>query len=110
MLDITLGVSIFILVIFVILLINKGISKAVKYSGLGKIDTLFGFLFGFLKGYVICVCIFATANIFYNYKNWPLDIKKSFTFSYVEKGSNYLIKEFPDEKKYKESKEKIQDI
>ena len=109
-LDITLGVSIFILVIFVILLINKGISKAVKYSGLGKIDTLFGFLFGFLKGYVICVCIFATANIFYNYENWPLNIKKSFTFSYVEKGSNYLIKEFPDEKKYKESKEKIKDI
>ena len=97
-------------VIFVILLINKGISKAVKYSGLGKIDTLFGFLFGFLKGYVICVCIFATTNIFYNYKNWPLNIKKSFTFSYVEKGSNYLIKEFPDEKKYKESKEKIEDI
>ena len=48
--------------------------------------------------------------MFYNYKNWPLDIKKSFTFSYVEKGSNYLIKEFPDEKKYKESKEKIKDI
>ena len=109
-LDVVLGVSIFVLVIFVILMINKGISKAVKYSGLGKIDTLFGFLFGFLKGYVICVCIFATANIFYNYKNWPLDIKKSFTFSYVEKGSNYLIKEFPDEKKYKESKEKIKDI
>ena len=109
-LDITLGVSIFILVIFVILLINKGISKAVKYSGLGKIDTLFGFLFGFLKSYVICVCIFATVNIFYNYENWPLNIKKSFTFSYVEKGSNYLIKEFPDEKKYKESKEKIKDI
>ena len=109
-LDITLGVSIFILVIFVILLINKGISKAVKYSGLGKIDTLFGFLFGFLKSYVICVCIFATVNIFYNYENWPLNIKKSFTFSYVEKGSNYLIEEFPDEKKYKESKEKIKDI
>jgi Colicin V production protein. len=59
-LDITLGISIFILAIFVILLIIKGISKVVKYSGFGKIDTLFGFLFGFLKGYVIRVCIFAT--------------------------------------------------
>ena len=28
----------------------------------------------------------------------------------LKKGSNYLIKEFPDEKKYKESKEKIEDI
>ena len=109
-LDIILGVGIFIVVIFLVLMVNKGISRAVKYSGLGKLDTVFGFFFGFLKGYIICVCIFATINIFYNYKNWPINIKKSFTFPYVQKGSNYLIKEFPDEKKYKESKEKIEDI
>ena len=91
-------------------MINKGISKAVKYSGLGKLDVVFGFFFGFLKGYVICVCIFSTINIFYNYTNWPLNLKSSWTFKYVEKGSSYLIKEFPNEKKYKESKEKIEDI
>ncbi len=109
-LDIALGVGIFVLVIFVILMIIKGISKVVKYSGLGKLDTLFGFFFGFIRGYVICVCIFATVNIFYNHNNWPLNIKKSLTFPYVKKGSSYLIKEFPNEKKYKESKEKIKDI
>ena len=109
-LDITLGITIFILVIFLILMINKGISKAVKYSGLGKLDTIFGFFFGFLRGYIICVCIFSTINIFYNYKNWPINISKSLTFPYVQKGSNYLIKEFPNERKYKESKEKIKDI
>ncbi len=109
-LDIILGVGIFIIVIFLILMINKGISKAVKFSGLGKLDTVFGFFFGFLRGYIICVCIFATVNIFYNYKNWPLNISKSFTFSYVQKGSNYLIKEFPNEKEYKDAKEKVQDI
>ena len=105
-LDIALGVGIFVLVIFVILMINKGISKAVKYSGLGKLDTVFGFFFGFIRGYIICVCIFATINIFYNHKNWPLSINKSLTFPYVKKGSNYLIKEFPKEKKNKESKKK----
>ena len=47
-LDIILGVSIFVLIIFLILLVSKGISKTVKYSGLGKLDTLFGFLFGLL--------------------------------------------------------------
>ena len=109
-LDIALGVGIFVLVIFVILMINKGISKAVKYSGLGKLDTVFGFFFGFLRGYIICVCIFSTVNIFYNYSNWPLNTKTSWTFPYVQKGSNYLIKEFPNEEKYKESKEKIEDI
>ncbi len=109
-LDIVLGVSIFVLVIFVILMINKGINKAVKYSGLGKVDTIFGFFFGFIRSYIICVCIFATVNIFYNHKNWPLSINKSLSFPYVKKGSNYLVKEFPNEKKYKESKEKIEEI
>ena len=109
-LDIILGVGIFIIVIFFILIINKGISRAIKFSGLGKLDTVFGFFFGFLRGYVICVCIFSTVSIFYNYKYWPINTKLSWSFPYVEKGSNYLIKEFPDEKKYKESKEKIEDI
>jgi len=109
-LDIVLGIGIFVIVIFLILMINRGISKAVKYSGLGKLDTVFGFFFGFLRGYIICVCIFATVNIFYNYTNWPLNTTTSWTFPYVQKGSNYLIKEFPNEKKYKQSKEKIEDI
>ena len=41
-LDLTLGVGIFILVIFIILMVNKGIGKAVKYSGLGSLDSIFG--------------------------------------------------------------------
>ena len=109
-LDVILGVGIFIVVLFLILMINRGISRAIKFSGLGKLDTVFGFFFGFLRGFVICVCIFSTVNIFYNYKNWPLNSKSSWAFPYVKKGSNYLIEEFPNEKKYKESKEKIEDI
>ena len=42
-LDIGLGIGIFIIVIFFVLLINKGISKAVRYTGLGSLDTIFGF-------------------------------------------------------------------
>ena len=34
----------------------------------------------------------------------------SFTFPMVEKGSKYLIKEFPNEKEYQDAKEKVQDI
>ena len=109
-LDVALGVGIFVLVIFVILMINKGISKAVKYSGLGKLDTVFGFFFGFFRSYIISVCIFSTISIVYNYSKWPINIDKSLTFSYVEKGSNYLIKEFPNEKNYKDTKEKIEEL
>ena len=109
-LDIVLGIGIFILVIFVILMINKGISKAVTYSGLGTLDKIFGFFFGFLRSYVIVVCIFSTISIIYNYDKWPFDFDKSFTFPIVEKGSNYLIKEFPNEKNYDDAKEKVQEL
>ena len=88
-------------------MVSKGISKTVKYSGLGKLDTLFGFLFGFVRSYIICVCLFSAVDLVYNYDKWPIDSKKSFTFSYVKKGSNYLIKEFPNEKNYEDAKDKV---
>ena len=109
-LDVGLGISIFIVVIFFVLLVNKGISKAVKYTGIGGLDTTFGFFFGFVKAYIIAVCIFSGIHIVYNHDKWPINLDKSFTFPYLEKGSNYLIKEFPNEKTYQESKEKIEDI
>ena len=109
-LDIILGVGIFVIIIFLILMINKGIGKAVTYSGLGALDKIFGFFFGFLRSYIICVCIFSTISIIYNHDKWPMDLRKSFTFPYVEKGSNYLIKEFPNEENYNDAKDKVQEL
>ena len=109
-LDIFLGISLFVVVIFLILLINKSISRAITYSGLGTLDRIFGFFFGFLKAYIICVCIFATVNIVYNHKKWAINLDQSLTFPWVEKGSNYLIKEFPTQKEYKDAKDKVQDL
>ena len=109
-LDIALGISIFIIVIFFILLINKGISKAVKYTGLGNLDTMFGFFFGFVRSYIIAVCIFSAVHIVYNHDKWPINHNKSYIFPYLKKGSNYLLKEFPDEKTYQDSKEKIKEL
>jgi len=109
-LDIILGIGIFVIIIFLILMVNKGIGKAVTYSGLGTLDKVFGFFFGFLRSYIICVCIFSTVSIIYNHDRWPMDFEKSFTFPYVEKGSNYLIKEFPNEENYNDAKEKIQEL
>ena len=109
-LDIILGVSLFVLIIFLILMINKAISKAVTYSGIGTIDKFFGLIFGIVKSYVFVVCLFTAANIVYNYEKWPLNLKDSFTFPMVEKGSKYLIREFPNEKEYQDAKEKVHDI
>jgi membrane protein required for colicin V production len=109
-LDVGLGVTIFVIVIFLVLMINKGISKAVRYTGIGSLDTVFGFFFGFIRAYIISVCIFSGIHIVYNYDKWPINVDKSYVFPYLEKGSNYLLKEFPDEKTYQDSKEKIEDL
>jgi len=109
-LDIGLGITIFILVIFVVLLINKGISKAVSYTGIGGLDATFGFFFGFIRAYIISVCIFSGIHIVYNYDKWPINIDQSYIFPYLEKGSKYFIKEFPNEKTYQDSKKKIEDL
>ena len=109
-LDVTLGLGIFILVIFIILVTNKGIGRTVKFVGLGRLDSLFGLFFGIIRSYVICVCLFSAIDIVYNYKKWPINTDKSYTFSYIEKGSIYLIEVFPNEKKYQDSKEKIEEL
>ena len=109
-LDIGLGVAIFVVVIFLVLMINKGISKAINYTGLGSLDTIFGFFFGFIRAYIISICLFSGVHIVYNYDKWPLNLDKSFVFPYLEKGSNYLLKEFPDEKTYQDSKDKIEEL
>ena len=44
-LDVTLGVVIFILVIFIILIANRAIGKTIKFVGLGRLDSIFGLFF-----------------------------------------------------------------
>ena len=110
MLNIILGLVIFFLLIFIILVVSKGISKTVKFVGLGRLDSIFGLFFGFVRSYIICICLFTAINIVYNYNKWPISIEKSYTFPYIEKGSIYLIKLFPNEKKYQDSKEKIEEL
>jgi len=109
-LDVGLGITIFIIVIFLVLMINKGLSKAISYSGIGSLDTIFGFFFGFIRAYIISICIFSGVHLVYNYDKWPINLDKSYIFPYLEKGSNYLLKEFPNEKTYQDSKEKIEEL
>ena len=46
----------------------------------------------------------------YNYEKWPIHFNKSYIFPSLKKGSNYLLEEFPNEKTYQDSKEKIEEL
>ena len=109
-LDIILGTGIFIIILFIILMINKSIGKAIKYTGIGGIDRFFGFFFGILRTYIVCICVFSTVNNFFDYKNWPINVDNSITFPYIEKGSSFLSNEFPNKEEYQDAKENIQEL
>ena len=106
-LDVCLGITIFVVVLFLVLILSKALKKVISYSGIGNLDTLFGFFFGFIRAYIISICLFSGSHVVYNYDKWPINLDKSYIFPYLKKGSNYLLKEFPNEKKYQISTNQI---
>ena len=105
-----LGVAIFIFTLFITIIIGKTLSKVVTWTGVGSIDKLFGFLFGFFKGYIVCVCLFSILNWFYPYQNWGISADDAVSFDFINKGSGMLIDEFPSTEDFLDTKEKIEKI
>ena len=108
--NIGLGVTIFIFTLFITIIIGKTLSKAVTWTGVGSIDKTFGFLFGFFKGYIVCICFFSILNWFYPYQNWGISADDAVTFNLISKGSNILIDELPSSEDFIDTKEKIEKI
>jgi membrane protein required for colicin V production len=105
-----LGMLIFVLSLFTAILIGKSLSRTFTWTGLGSIDKSFGSLFGVFKGYIVSVCLFTILNWFYPYSNWGISAKDAFSFNLVQKGSEVLINEFPNNEDLKDTKEKIEKI
>ena len=105
-----LGIAVFIITLFIIILIGKTLSKAVTWTGVGSIDKVFGFLFGFFKGYIVCICLFSIFNWFYPYQNWGISAEDAISYNLISKGSEILIEEFPSNEDFIDTKEKIEKI
>ena len=108
--NVGLGITIFIFTLFITIIVGKTLSKAVTWTGVGSIDKVFGFLFGFFKGYIVCVCLFSILNWFYHYKNWGISAEDAISFNFISKGSDILIDEFPSSEDFIDTKEKIEKI
>ena len=108
--NVGLGVTIFIFTLFITIIIGKTLSKAITWTGVGSIDKVFGFLFGFFKGYIVCVCLFSIFNWFYPYENWGISAEDAISFNVVKKGSEILIEEFPSSEDFIDTKDKIEKI
>ena len=108
--NVGLGVAIFFFTLFITILVGKTLGRAITWTGAGSIDKAFGFLFGFFKGYIVSVCLFSIFNWFYPYQNWGISAENAFSFKLINKGSEVLIEEFPSNKDFINTKEKIEKI
>ena len=105
-----LGMLIFILSLFIMIIIGKALGRAITWTGLGSIDKSFGIIFGIFKGYIVTVCLFSILNWFYPYQNWDISAENALSFDIVKKGSEILVEEFPNSDEFIDTKEKIEKI
>ena len=105
-----LGIFIYILCLFILILLGRSLGKLFAYTGVGPVDKTFGFFFGIFKGYIFVVCIFSMVNWFYSYEKWDMSLNKAYSFPIVKKGSKLLIEEFPSRNDIKETREEIEKI
>ena len=108
--NIGIGVAVFICTIFLTILLGKSLGRAITWTGAGSVDKTFGLLFGIFKGYIVSICLFSILNWFYPYKNWGISAEEALAFNIINKGSEILIKEFPSNKDFIDTKEKIEKI
>ena len=105
--NVGIGIVVFIFTLFLIIVIGRGLSRAVTWTGVGSIDKSFGLLFGLFKGYIVSVCLFSIFNWFYPYQNWGISAEDAISFDIVKKGSEILIEEFPSNEDLIDTKDKI---
>ena len=104
-----LGIFVYAISLFLLIIIGRSLGR-VSYAGLGPIDKIFGFFFGIVKGYIFAVCIFSIVSWFYSYEKWDISLNDSYFFPKVEWGSMWLIDKFPNQRDFKDTKEKIEQI
>ena len=105
-----MGVTVYILTLFVLILVGKSLGKLFAYTGMGPVDKVFGFFFGIFKGYIFVVCVFSILNWFHSYEKWDIKLDDSYFFPITKQGSNILIEEFPSREKLNDTKKEIEKI
>ena len=108
--NVGIGVSVFVITLFVSIVFGKAIGRTVTWTGVGSVDKSFGIIFGIFKGYVVAAFLFPILNWFYPYGKWGIATTSAFSFNVVKKGSDLIIDEFPSYKDLIKTKEKIEKI
>ena len=104
--DAVVGTIIFILSIFLIMLIMKGIKKTMSWTGLGPIDKFFGFIFGFFKGYAYFIAIYSIINFIHPSNKWSDNFNSGKFTSLIVTGKDFLEENLPKRYEYMDKSKK----
>ena len=104
--DAVVGTIIFILSIFLIMLIMKGIKKTMSWTGLGPIDKFFGFIFGFFKGYAYFIAIYSIINFIHPSNKWSNNFNSGKFISLIVTGKDFLEENLPKRYEYMDKSKK----
>ena len=109
--DILIGTIIFILSIFLIMLIMKGMKKTMTWTGLGPVDKFFGFIFGFFKGYAYFIVLYSVINFIHPADRWGNNFNKGKFTNLIIDGQNFLEENLPKRYEYiDKSKKNVEKI
>jgi len=109
--DIVFGSIIFILSLFLIILISKGLKKTLSWTGFGGVDKFFGLVFGLIKGYIYFVSIFTIFSFIHPYEKWNKHFNEGKFFQIIVSGKKFLEENLPKRYEYIDnSKEKVDKI
>jgi membrane protein required for colicin V production len=108
--NVGIGIFVFVVTLFLCIVVGKSLGRTITWTGLGSVDKSFGIFFGLFKGYIVAICFFSLLNWFYSYEKWGISTTSAFSFNVVKKGSDILIKEFPNYKDIINTKEEIEKI
>ena len=109
--DILIGTIIFILSIFLIMLIMKGMKKTMTWTGLGPVDKFFGFIFGFFKGYAYFIVLYSVINFIHPADRWNNNFNKGKFMNLIVDGQNFLEENLPKRYEYiDKSKKNVEKI
>jgi len=104
--DVVVGTIIFILSIFLIMLIMKGIKKTMSWTGLGPIDKFFGFVFGFFKGYAYFIAIYSIINFIHPSNKWSDNFNNGKFTSLIVTGKDFFEENLPKRYEYMDKSKK----
>ena len=104
--DAVVGTIIFILSIFLIMLIMKGMKKTMSWTGLGPIDKFFGFIFGFFKGYAYFIAIYSIINFIHPSNKWSDNFNNGKFTSLIVTGKDFLEENLPKRYEYMDKSKK----